>query len=165
MRLSLYELTTETAALLDAIEDAGGEITPDVQARLDALGTALPAKANALCQVIRHFQARATALDLEAMRLSEAAARDEAEAKRWKDYLHKCMTLAGQRKVSTDLFGVSVCKNSVPSITWDSTNPLPERFRRVKVEVDIAAARQELKDTGELPEGFAVVHGSHIRIS
>lgn len=166
MNMTLYEMTAESIAIMDAIEEAGGEITPEIQGRLDALGESLPAKADAYCKLIRHFQARAAALDLEAVRLGEAAARDEKAAKRLKDHLLACMAMAGQRKVSTDLFGVSVCKNGVPSITWTlSPYALPVHLRRTKIELDSEAARKVLKETGGLPEGFSVEHGSHIRIS
>ncbi len=74
------------------------------------------------------------------------------------------MSQMGVGRYDTQLFRARIQKNSQPSIRWTGAE-IPEEFRRVTVELDGLKARDALKAAGELPDGFEVKYGTHLRIS
>lgn len=163
---TLYVLTNEAIGLLAELEDSGGEMTDAVQVRLADLAVSLPAKIDAVCRVLREFEGRAVAKKAERQRLQESETRDNNAAQRLKEYLRLCLESSGERRVATELFGVSLCRNGQPSIKWEGdAGALPEAFRKITVEPDMAAAREAVKAKLPLPEGFTVEFGMHVRVN
>src|SRR5688572_23186850 len=136
MNMSLYALTHEAVSIFVAIEEADGELTEDLARRLDAIAESLPTKVDVYCRLIREFERRSEVKRAEAERLRKAAQVDGNAAERLTDRLMEALTAARERKATTDLFGVSVCRNAQPTITWEGPiEKLPDEFRRVKVEL------------------------------
>ena len=68
-------------------------------------------------------------------------------------------------RIETDLFKLTVCKNSRPTIRWEGPmDELPFEYQRIKVEVDLDRAAKDLKAGVWLPSQFNVVEGTHLRI-
>ncbi len=161
----LYELSNDYEDLLDELEETGGELTPEMESRLESLEEALPAKVENCCMVIRTLETEAVAITAELDRLKRAVAVRENGVKRLRDYLKGNLERMETPKVKTPLFSVSVQK-SPPSIRWlGPVEELPERFKRVRVELDAKAALAEFKDGGQLCAGFEVERGTHLRIN
>ena len=164
--MTLYELTQEWAEIQDALIDSGGELTPEIEARLDALPGALQVKADGYCYVIQQLLRSADAAKAEADRLSELARVRKNAADRLKDRLKSAMETTGQLKLESDRFKVRVQKNGRPSIAWTGEpDALPCEYSRVAVSLDGQAAYEAWKAGRELPEGFKVTEGTHLRIS
>ena len=164
---TLYELADEAERVIALLEDTDGEIADaDLAAMLDALNVAVEKKVEGVCHMIRHFESGASVVKAEVDRLRKLFASRERSAQRLEDYLMQCMDKLGMRKCETPLFTVSVVNNSVPVIRWTGRpEDLPAKFQRLipaESVLDSKAALEAWKK-GELPEGFSVEQGKHLR--
>lgn len=165
--MKLYELPEAMEELADRIADNEGELTPEMEAQLDALAAQWSSKMDGVCTLIRRWLTQSEALSLEIARLQKLVSVREHAAQRLKDYLKSQMERAGMAKSETDLFRVRVQANSAPSIRWNGLSAdIPEQFRRTTIELDSRAALEFWKSNGKiLPPGFTVNQGTHLRIS
>jgi hypothetical protein len=161
MPANLYAVAHEIAALL---ADDGGELPPGVEGRLDALEMALETKAENLCRYVQQLAADAVAYRGEAARLAGLASAAAAKAERLKAYLRASLETAGVTKLSTELFVVSVCKNSQPTVRLDEGAAVPAAYQRVTIELDKAAVAADWKAGKSLPAGIACEVHTHLRI-
>jgi hypothetical protein len=162
----LYQLTASLVSVMDALVEAGGELTPELQAQLEQAEGDFKTKVERVALGIRHLVVTGEAAATEASRLTLLARARLNASERLKDYLREQMLQAEQRKVETDRVRVSVVTNSRPTIKWlAAPDTIPEAFRRTKVELDGDAALQAYRDRGRLPEGFQVLVGTHLRIA
>ena len=164
-RMHLYEIADEWRVIDQAIDDMDGEITPEIEARMDELAEALPETVDAIAKLIRERTAAAAVYAAEAKRLADKAKACQSTVERLKAYLHHHLEAIGLDGVNGTLFKVSIVKNSRPSIKWPGRpESIPDAFRRVSVDLDGPAAYAAWK-SGTLPDGFDVAHGSHPRIT
>lgn len=164
-RMHLYEIADEWRSIDQAIDAMDGELTPEIEARMDELAAALPETVDAVAKLIRERDAEAATYQTEAQRFTAKAKACQATVERLKSYLHHHLNALGLDKVKGTLFKVSIVKNSRPSIKWTGRpEAIPDAFRRVSVDLDGAAAYAAWK-AGTLPDGFDVDHGSHPRIT
>jgi hypothetical protein len=164
--LRLYEITDEMLDIERALEEAGGELTPEMEAQLDAVAGAFDEKVERVCAVIQNAQRTADAAKLEAERLADLSRANAKSAESLKRYLAGQMARLGRNKVATDRFRVSLQNNSRPSIRWTlGPERIPELFRTVEIKVDGNAAYEAWKAGKVLPEGFEVERGQHLRIA
>jgi hypothetical protein len=83
-----------------------------------------------------------------------------------KGYLLAHLERHGRDKVDTVRCRLRRVANSQPTIRWTKgEDELPASYRRITVTPDLAAVREDLKAGAEIPEGFTVVVGHHLRIS
>ena len=163
--LRLYDLPDAIRAVEHQIIEADGEITPEIEAQLDHLEGEFERKAEYLALLSREAKAEAAAVKQEEDRLKARRTAAENRERRIKEYIHACMTRLGVSKVDGDRAKIAIQKNGRPSITWmGDADAIPEAFRRVSVSVDGAAAYNEWKAGAELPEGFRVEVGTHVRV-
>lgn len=164
--LKLYEITDALQDVGDALIDNGGELTPELEARLNALEGAFEHKAENVALFVRQLEVNGAAAASEAKRLHDLASRREKAADRLRSYLLENMQRAQRVKVETGRVVVRVQRNSRPSIHWQrSVEDLPPEFVRVKLDVDGEAAYNAWKSEQPLPDGFVVQVGHHLRIS
>jgi FtsZ-binding cell division protein ZapB len=164
LSMKLYEYPESIDRILSEAVD--GELTPDLERRLDETLQGFQAKVRSVVQVIRHLDMLVAGCKGERERLAERQSYLEKERDSLKRYLLRCMAHEDTRKVVIDLGVVSRVDNSQPSIRWSwSDRDPPEEFVRVKVvkELDGKAAQQAYRD-GRLPEGFTVELGEQLRI-
>jgi hypothetical protein len=162
--LRLYEIAEEFRRLDDAIDDADGELSAEVEAALDQLHLALADKVDALAALVRERDGKARFFADESADLARKARVQRHAADRLRDYLRRHLEALGLDGVQGARFTVAVQDNGTPSIRWSGPpDRLPDEFARVERSLDPAAARAALQD-GRLPEGFDVVRGRHLRI-
>jgi hypothetical protein len=169
--MTLHELNNEWRLIQDAIEAADGELTPEIEARLDGFAQAFPVKVDGYCRLITNLELQAATIaeqakpfKLEAKRIEARAKPRESAAERLRFRLREAMQLHGVSKLVTDLHTVSVY-GIAPLITWSGGDKIPDGFRVETVAVDNAAAAQWFKENGWLPEGFTVQPKHAMRIS
>ena len=163
--LRLYELPEAIRQIEAQIIDADGELTPELEAELDALEGAFEAKAEYLALLAREAKAEAASVKQEEDRLRAWRTAAENRERRIKDYLHTCMVRANIDKVDGQRAKVALQRNGRPSITWTGgEDAIPNEFRRVSVSVDGSRAYDEWKAGATLPDGFEVEVGTHVRI-
>lgn len=161
--VTLHELGAEWIAIGDALEESGGELTELVEHRLAQLDGSITNKTQGIICLVRQFEADAAVAEAEAIRLRDLANERTNRAKSLKAYLLREMSAMDRKKIETPLGNVTICKNSRPSIRWVGL-VIPEEYQRVKVELDGTKAYEDWKTFGELPEGFEVVTGEHLRL-
>lgn len=165
MNMRLWEIADELEAIGGMIAEADGELTPELEAKLNAMEGAFNDKVERIALAVRNYEANAEAAKMEEDRLAGIRKSHERSAEGLKRYLLLTMRHAGNLKVETPRARVRVQKNGQPSITWTrSVDDLPEDYRRVTVAPDLALVRDTLKAGGEPPDGFTVDYGFHVRI-
>lgn len=161
--MRLYELPAEVRRIDDLLTESEGELTPEIEAALAALEIEKTAKVDAIGALITESLSESGGIIAEMERLKTRASRLAGRAANLKAYLHRNMDAMGDQKIKGRLFTASVCKNSAPSIRWGGEGEIPRAFRRTVIELDGGAAREAWK-AGELPDGFVVTVGTHLRI-
>lgn len=141
--MTLYELTTDYANLLELAED------PDIdeQAFLDTLEGiegAIEDKADGYAKVIRTLEGDAAACDAEAKRLRTKKQTIDNNIKRMKAALQMAMEATGKRKFKTPLFSFNIQKNPAAVVVDEQyIENIPERFL---VRKDPEINRKAIKD-------------------
>lgn len=163
--LRTHEIPLALSDLLDEIEDAGGEITPEQEAALIALEADFDARAERIWKATKLRLADAEYCREEAKRLSARASAIENGAKRTKEWLLRQFEAMGKEKVKTKTLSLWT-QASPPSVKL-SIDPveLPDDLR---VDVYTAKAKTEAilakwkADPESLPEGVSVTQGRHL---
>jgi len=163
--MRLYEIPEALRVVIAEIEDHGGEITPELEARLDGLTYEFERKAEYLALLAKEASALAEAVKVEEERLVALRKKYQNRSERIKEYVLSSMQRAGISKIEGDLASPAVQKNSVPRVDV-TIDPLllPEGFRRVRVEADSTALRKAADAGEELPDGVTLSYGYHLRI-
>jgi hypothetical protein len=163
--MRLYEIPEAMRVILAEIEDHGGEITPELEARFDGLNYEFNRKAEYIALLSKEAAALAEGVKIEEERLVALRKRYQNRSDRLKEYLLASMQRAGIEKVDGDLASPAVQRNSVPRVEV-TIDPLllPEPYRRVRVEADSAALRKAADAGEELPDGVTLSYGYHLRI-
>jgi len=105
-RMTLYDITLEGFQLEDIFENNGGELTPELEERLDNLLKQGPAKIESATMVTREMEATAEICRSEAKRLTDRAISLEKQAQKLKDRIVVALDAAFNGKVKTALFTV-----------------------------------------------------------
>lgn len=162
---TLYELTNEAANLQQTIADADGEITPEVEAAIDALSQDISAKFAGIGHVITEATAEAAMYEAEIDRLQMARARCVNTARRLKDYAKVAMEQLGEKSIKAGLFRYTICKAGTPSVNIDDIAALPPEFTREYIEPDKKAILDAHKAGKPLPEGVEIKTGTYLKFS
>ena len=163
--MKLYEMPAAMRALEDKIEQAEGVLTPELEAELDALGEEFDRKAEYIAMLIREAKLEAEKWRIEEERVSARRMSLERRAQSLTAYVHSQMQAMGRQKVDGKLLSVSLQQNSTPSIVYEQLPAdLPERYKRVRVEVNGRAIIDAYKAGQPIPEGITIYHGTHVRI-
>jgi len=163
--VTLYELGAELNELQDQLVANDGELTPELEKKLDDLDLAFKVKAERVAKMVRILNARAQVVTSEVDRLKALAKTRSDASKSLKDYLLRWMIATNHKKVDTDLFTIAVQKNGRPSIHFDGdAENLPIPLRRTTIELDKKAALEAHKEGIKLPDSITVTQGFHLRI-
>lgn len=149
--LRLYEAVDAYHTALEWLEEhedeiiaAGGEMPPELEAILDQAEGDLKEKVKRVALMVQNLAASADAAKAERDRLARTARSYEHQADALKAYLKDQLDRAGVRRVDTPVVKVRVQRASRPSITTVGEE-IPERFQRMRVELDGNAAYEHLK--------------------
>lgn len=165
--MSLYAIQNEITDIVDAILDGGdAEAQQALEAHLAGLDAALEEKADDYAALIQHLVARADARRVEAQRMRDLAATDEALADRLKARLKEAMETTGRTKLDTARFRLSVAGNGGKqplSVTCDATT-LPKELTTVTVTANKDAIRQALENGATIAGCELLPRGTSLRI-
>ena len=168
MGLRLYEIPAEWREVEELIEEAGGEITPEIEDRMEVLEGDLSAKVDVFAALVREAAARSEAFAAESKLFSDKARVAKNKAEGLKRYMKDTLERMGRTAAEGELFKVRIQQNP-ERVADEGLDPdrLPERY--VKVEtvktVDKAKILADYKTGRALPEGVIVVRGSHVRFT
>jgi len=172
---TLFQIADEISALHDLLTECGGEL-PDAEAEaaidqwLGETEAALEKKVDGYCGLVREFEARSEAREIEAKRLMALAGADGNQARRLKARLKAFFEIAGIKKLETPRFRVSVQANGgvlpliVPSDWDDDPANAPEAFQRRTIVLDRDAIREAIRNDEETYGAELGERGNHLRI-
>lgn len=124
---TLYDLTKELADLEAEIEARGGELTPDLEATLDALTGSVQEKVDNILRWIENLKAETEALTGEWVRLGEKMRRKDARIIWLRTHLANCLRANGLPSVKTPLRTVSV-RPSPDQVVIEDEGKVPPEF-------------------------------------
>lgn len=152
-KLTLYDLSLEGLEIFDMLSDSLGELTPEIEARLDSLMLKGPERLEAAAMVVRTLEGNAAACEVEAQRLRERAKSFDAQADRLKQRMTLCLDTAFNGKVKTPLFTIYTQKSAdrlladlVPGVTPEMLHEEAPELVRVKMELNREKCVEMYKD-------------------
>ncbi len=161
--MKLWEIGLELDAIGMVISDQGGELTPELEERLDKMEGEFEDKAERIALLIQTKRVEAQAAKSERDRLAKIAKAAENTADSLKDYLRFYMERQEKEKVETARVKLRVRNASQPSITWKGEDgSWPEQFTRIQTSLDKKAVLEAWKSSSEssedrrVPEGFDI---------
>ena len=107
----LYELSTEMSLVNDELIANEGELTPEIEARLDSLNLALEVKATGIRKIFAMAEADAEAVNTEIKRLQRIKKINENMQARLKEYVLKNMQAADLKTIKTTIGTFTVAKS------------------------------------------------------
>jgi uncharacterized protein (UPF0335 family) len=170
---TLFEIGVELVALMDLLDETGGEITPNSQDALDEffteVGDQQKDKLQAYASLIRRLETEAATATAEAEQWQKKAQARTNSVKSLKDRLKLYLEMTGQKKVQTSKgYTIAIQANGgkVPLVIAEGTDPasLPDEFKRQRWEILTEAVREALESGQKLPFAALGVRGSHVRI-
>lgn len=127
---SLYSLSTELARINDGIIDAHGEISPELEKRLDETGLALRDKVEGIGRWVFNLEGREEAIDKEIARLQVRKKATMGLYARLKGYVEEGMRVADIKKLEFNTFEAAIVKNP-PSVTVQDEKVIPGQFMEI----------------------------------
>jgi hypothetical protein len=164
--MKLYELASELAVINDTLIDAQGELTPDLETRLDELNLQLTEKATGLRKWLVVIENDETALETEISRLQRIKKVNENLRERLKEYVKKNMEVAGLKTIKTQIGTFSVVPNPI-SLECISEEMTPENFKETIPEKKVPnkpLIKTTLSEGYEVSGWKLVTDKTHLRI-
>ena len=160
---SLYELTSELAAILESQED---ELTPEDEEKLNAVEVEFADNIEAVLGYRQGLVGDGEAIVAEIRRLQAKRDAIVRRAEWLKRYVKESMEKLGCGKVTGRTFSASIAK-SPPKVEIAEDAVIPDCYCRIKTirEPDKEAMLTASKLGCALPPGIQVVQGTNLRIS
>jgi phage host-nuclease inhibitor protein Gam len=160
--MKLYDIPMEMAVLEAELVDAEGELSPDLEQRLDAFLKGGKDKIEAAAMIVRTLEAQAKVCAEESHRLAERSTAHENNAKRLKGLMIGAVDALGG-KVKTSLFTIwtqdSAATKAVEVQAGTDLADLIQYFPafvRTKYEIDKEAVRIAHENGADLPSVISV---------
>ncbi len=160
--MNIYQLDHDWQQIQDQLEELdGSDLTPELEEQIvnllnqsETLSKDWYAKIDGYCKLIAMLSAQATIRGQEATRLANLAESDNSKVNKLKDRLKESLQMRGQKKIKTNLFNLSICKNGgkVPLILPKSVDSLPPEFVQTIREPNKDEIRTALEN-GDAIEG------------
>lgn len=160
----------------DELLAAGGELSPELAELLDQAEGDFAEKVERVALKVRSLEAEAAAIKVEEARLSQRRKAVENAAASLKQYLHRGLDAAGEKKVKGTLVTVALQANP-PAVAGELTREqLEERYMESKgadpfvtlvpesFTLNKKAVLEAFRAERPLPEGVSVVQGVSLRI-
>lgn len=172
--IKLYEAVEAIAISETWLEEAGGELTPEVEALLDKAEGDFNEKVENVALKVKALEAQSAAIQQEADRLAARAKARATGAKSLKLYLQRCLEAAGKEKVNGLLCTVALQMNP-PSVHVPDTLDMGELYHagcpgvelvpeRYVVSKSAMLAAVKARGEGVLPTGVTITRGHSVRI-
>ena len=154
------QLYTITNAIIEAQHE-----TVDTE-QLDALQIAFQDKSIACACVIKNLSAEVNAIESELKRLQDLKATRQNNVDRLKAYILANMKAAGLSKVENGVHSLRIAQSPLSiTVTDEASVPVEFKIEEVNVKIDRQAIAEQIKRSGEIPEGIQATQGEHLRIS
>ena len=165
MRDNLYLISQELATIHQEIEDAQGDLSEALEARLDAVSLNLKEKTENIVRWTLTIDSKTESIDKEIYRLQHRKEMAEKLNKRLQNYVKSCMERAEIKKLDYPLFTVVIQKNP-PSVDIINEESIPNGYKTIKTTISVEKKRllDDLK-AGQSVEGCQLITDkTHLRI-
>lgn len=163
--MKLYTIPIRYQSWIDKVDDNDGEITEDLMQEIESIEVDLSTKADAYAAMIRRFQYEEEAYREEARRMSAKAHASVKVQEKLRFLLMNAMRAMSLDRIRGKRFSISRILNKIPSISWESNQPIPPVFQKVIISLDKEIAHKVLNEEGFLPEGFKITNTEYVRIT
>src|SRR5271156_2212733 len=143
MTATLYEITNDALSIFDQITDNLGELTPELEKRLNDLMLQGPHRIEEAAMMVKILETSAAAAEFEAERLRERAKNFQEQSDRLKKRMTVALDTAFSGKIKTALFCIYTQKSAdrtvadlVPGVTAEMLHAERPDLVRVKYELD-----------------------------
>lgn len=148
--LSLYELKNEHHLICEALEENGGEITPEIEEMLAINAENFAVKAEGYCEIIAKYMALAEQAKERKAQIDRVQKIAENTARRMKERLQQAMEEYDLPKLEIGLHKLSFRTSKAVEITDEAK--IPNIYIKVSTSVDKSALRSDLM-AGKIIEG------------
>ena len=161
---NLYELSKTVESVIQEVVSAEGELSPELEKRLDEIGLAFKDKNIAISKWVLNINSNADAIKAEIERLEKRAKVQDNLKKRLMDYMKFCLENAGLQKLDMGTMTLSINKNP-PSVVVFDEPALPAKYVKV-VQTTSIDKKQLLSDLkqGEVPGATLETEKTHLRL-
>lgn len=153
--MKVWEIKEEYRKLEEALEESGGELSPDLESMLNLLTEAREQKIENIMYLINNNEAFIEALKAKELELYEKRKRAEKQIKSLKNLIS--FLVPKGEKLKAGIFSISWRKTPAKAEIFDMEK-LPEVYKRVIEEPDIRLILETLKQ-GATIEGAKLVEG------
>lgn len=171
---TLYELTGQMAAIEEALEENGGELTPELEEVWQETAESLPMKVDGYNKVIANMTAYSKNIDAEIKRLQTLKKTADNSVKRVKEHLVDVMKQWGIAKLEGSYCKMTLTTSTATEVD-EETVLAPYRSRLAKLDlpdwitadlkVSKTALKEAFKDKDVTPAGVQFVENQSLRIS
>lgn len=159
-----YDIPKELARIEDELISAGGELTDDLEKRLDDCGLAFNEKMEAVIKRTRIDEGRVEAIDAEIARLTALKKPLVNRMKRYKGYVLESMNMTRKKKIELPTLTLTIINNP-PRVEIEDKNKIPSAYTTTHIELIVNKDRiKEALKRGEKVEGARLVHGKRLGI-
>lgn len=159
--LSLYELTNEHRLICEALEENGGEITPEIEEMLAINAENFVTKAEGYCEIIAKYLALAEQAKVRKAQCDRVQKVAENTVRRMKERLQQAMEEYDLPKVEIGLHKLSFRTSKAVEITDEAK--IPNIYIKVSTSVDKAKLREDLM-AGAIVEGAELKQNKSLTI-
>jgi hypothetical protein len=162
MEKSLYQINSEYLDLISQIEQAEGELTPELESALTINKSELEVKSIAYVEVIKQRESFNARVDEEVKRLQAIKKANDNLVLRLKNNLLNAVNMFGNFEAG--FLKLSTRKSKSVEVNID-TNDLPKEFKSIKVtEAPDKTAIKKAIESGQEVEGCRIVENINLAI-
>jgi|GEM_PF-3341378 len=162
--MNLYELKYSYLKLQELIENDEATIE-ELADTIESIEDLIDIKAENYARIITQQNYNIQALESEIKRMQNRKDTLENKVKWLKDNLKEAMIATKKDKIKTDMFSISVCNNSQPSLEVADESLIPEKYYKTETitKLDSTLLKEDL-NSGQAIYGVKLNRGKHIRI-
>lgn len=156
---NLFNLDAELFSIQEEINENGGELTPELEERLEITTIGREQKIAGCLYIARELRNKANFVRAEAKRLQEIAKQYDNTADRLEENVLTSIINIGP--VKTDFMSVTTRRTKAVHIVDDKE--IPEEFCRVKYEPNKTAIKEAIENGMEVP-GAEIVENQSLLV-
>ena len=141
-KLSLYDLTQEYHLICDALEEAGGEITPEIEQMLAINAENFVTKAEAYAEILAKYQIMAENAKTRKQQLDKVQKIAENAVRRMKERIQQAMEAYDLPKVEIGVHKFSFRTSKTVEIIDEAK--IPNNYVKVTTSIDKVALRADM---------------------
>lgn len=142
--MTIYEIKEELAALIDELQNNGGELTPELESALAVNETEMVDKLDSYCRVKTNLEAEVAAYSAEIDRLQSKMNVAQHSIDRIAEVIKSTMQLYERPKLETPLFKLSLRTNKSVNVIDEGAVPAEYIKTKTTTSVDKSTLRKVL---------------------